>query len=83
MADPYEETEDTVLRVQDAVRALRAETLYDGGQMANGVSVQFLARLTILAHEARVLEHTTPFLVNEARRILGIDRGAHQTDSSR
>lgn len=64
--------EDTTQRVQDAVRALRAETLYEGGEKANGISVRFLARLTILADETGVGEHCTPVLVEEARRILGL-----------
>lgn len=60
--------EDTVCRVQDAVKALASESLYEGGKMENGVSVRFLQRMTILQDECGLM--TKPHevaLVAEAR----------------
>jgi hypothetical protein len=34
--------------IVDAVKALVSETLYEGGDKANGIAVRFLARMTIL-----------------------------------
>jgi hypothetical protein len=55
--------------VTDAIKALRSETLYEGGEKANGISVRFLMRLTVLANEAGILAYEDP-LVQEAIKAL-------------
>ena len=63
--------EDTVCRVQDAVKALVTESLYEGGKMENGVSVRFLQLMTILQDECGLMEKPhEKALVEEARASL-------------
>lgn len=60
---------DQTKAVQDAIKALRAEPVYEGGDKANGISVQFLMRLTLLESEAGLRDSSDP-LVQEARAAL-------------
>lgn len=48
-------SEVTVEVVLDCIRDLLREPFYEGWQMANGISVRFLARLTILQGEAGLI----------------------------
>lgn len=60
--------EDTVLTVQEAVRALRAEPVYEDGKKENGISARFLMRLTVVAAECGLMtEPHERALADEAR----------------
>lgn len=52
--------EDSVQVVQGCIRELVAEPVYEGGKMENGISVRFLARLTILQGEAGLIPTDGP-----------------------
>lgn len=41
-------TDEQAKEVTDAVQALCDEKMYEGNEMSNGVSVRFIARLTLL-----------------------------------
>ena len=43
---------DQTKLVKDAISDLVAEPIYEGGKKENGVSVRFLARITLLRHYA-------------------------------
>jgi hypothetical protein len=63
-------TSEQASAVTEAIKALVAEQLYETpGAPATGVSVAFLARLTILRAEAGLLSEDDP-LVIEARALL-------------
>lgn len=53
-------TDVTVDIVQDCIKDLVAEPVYEGGKMENGISVRFLARLTVLRGEAGLLDISDP-----------------------
>jgi hypothetical protein len=55
--------EDTVDQVQEAVRRLVGETLYEGGQMANGISVRFVARLSMLQNAVGLMPDDNPLVI--------------------
>ena len=55
--------------VEEAIKALRAEPLYEGGDKANGISTRFLMRMTLLEHAAE-LRHSDDPLVREAQAAL-------------
>lgn len=55
--------------VLDCIKALVAETLYEDGQTAKGVSTRFLARLTILQGEAGLIPTDGPLYL-EAEALL-------------
>ena len=59
--------------VQDCIKALVAEALYEDGQMAKGVSVRFLARLTILQGEAGLIPTDGP-LYREAEAMFAAEQ---------
>jgi hypothetical protein len=56
--------------VVQAINDLHAEPIYEGGQVARGISVRFLARMTLLRQAAGLLAHDDP-LVAEAEGIIG------------
>ena len=62
--------EDQVAGVQEATKALCDEPLYGGGKKENGVSVRFLARMSVLKLRAELVEPDDPLIV-EALAILG------------
>lgn len=62
--------EDDVAGVQDAVKALCEETLYEDGKKDNGVSVRFLARMSVLRLRAGMAKKDEP-LIAEALALLG------------
>ena len=62
--------EDMVLAMQEAVKALSEETLYEGGKKENGISVRFLARISILKLRAGLVQPDEP-IVAEALAMLG------------
>lgn len=64
--------EDSVSGMQEAVTALCAETLYEGGNKDNGVSVRFLARMSVLKLRAGLAKADDP-LIAEALAIVGED----------
>jgi hypothetical protein len=60
--------------VTKAIKALVAAPIYEGGDKANGISVEFLMRLSLLQYEAEldvphqmVAEATAYFAAKEAR----------------
>lgn len=57
---------ETVLEVQAAIKALAEEPVYENGDKANGISVRFLARLTLLKNAAELIAYDDPLVV-EAR----------------
>lgn len=61
--------DSTVEVVQQCIRELIAERIYEDGQMAKGISVRFLARLTILQGEAGLLPTDGAFY-KDAERVL-------------
>ena len=61
---PSEQVEE--LQVQ--VKALRNEMFYEDGLMKNGVSVKFLARISLLTHAAGL--DVPPDILAEAQRLL-------------
>lgn len=62
--------EDDVAGVQEAVTALCKEMLYEGGKKDNGVSVRFLARMSVLRFRAGLAKKDEP-LIAEALALLG------------
>jgi len=58
--------EDDVQQVKDCISDLNKETLYEKGRKDNGISVRFLARITLLQGAAGLLEYDDPMLL-EAR----------------
>lgn len=62
--------EDQVMAMQDAVRALCAEMLYEGRSKDNGVAVRFLARMQVLKLRAGLVRPDEP-IVAEALAMLG------------
>lgn len=62
--------EDDVLGVQEAVTSLLKEPVYEGGEKERGVSVRFLARLSVLKLRAGLATADDP-LIAEALAILG------------
>lgn len=54
--------------ITDAVKALLVETVYEGGAMANGIAVKFLARMTVLRAAAGF--KTDAALLEDAQRVL-------------
>ncbi len=61
--------EVTVSAVQEAIRDLTQETVYEDGDMSKGIGVRFLARLTVLRAEANLLSPNDP-LYREAVEML-------------
>lgn len=59
---------ETVREVQDAIKALASEPVYESGDKANGISVRFLARLTLLKNAAELVGYDDPLVV-EARQM--------------
>lgn len=59
---------ETVLEVQAAIKDLTEEPVYENGDKANGISVRFLARLTLLKNAAELIGYDDPLVV-EARAI--------------
>jgi hypothetical protein len=55
--------------IKEAIIALDREPLYEERDMRNGVSVRFLARMTMLKHKAGLLDGDSQ-LVIEASEIL-------------
>jgi hypothetical protein len=45
-------SEDQTKEVCDAIKALASTTIYEGGKKENGISVEFLMRLTLLQSAA-------------------------------
>ena len=62
--------EDMVLAMQEAVKALSEETLYEGGKKENGISVRFLARISILKLRAGLADASDPYIA-EGMKMLG------------
>jgi hypothetical protein len=62
-------TDVTVQVVQECIRDLLAEPIYEDRQMAKGISVRFLARLSILQGEAGLMSTKDPMYI-DAERIL-------------
>lgn len=62
---PGEQAEE----VTNAIKALRSEQVYEGGNKANGISVRFLMRLTMLEYAAGLKGDDDPLVV-EARNAL-------------
>ena len=64
--------EDTVNDVQTAIKDLCAETVYENGKKEDGISVRFLARLTLLRYAALMMKSEDMPLVYDAERELNI-----------
>jgi hypothetical protein len=62
--------DEQVAAMRDAVMALSNETLYEGGKMENGISVRFLARISVLKLRAGLVSADNPY-VAEGLAILG------------
>lgn len=62
--------DDQVASVQEAVKALCEETLYENGKKDDGVSVRFLARMSVLKLRAGLAKKDEP-LIAEALALLG------------
>jgi len=62
--------EDQVTGVTEAVKALCEETLYEDGKKDSGVSVRFLARMSVLKLRAGLAKADDPVIV-EALAIVG------------
>lgn len=64
---------DKAKAVEEAINALHQEQVYQNGNVSEGIAERFIARLTMLRHEAGVdlPEH----FVNEARSVLGDPSG--------
>jgi hypothetical protein len=62
--------DDQVASVRGAVEALLAEPLYEGGNKDAGVSVRFLARMSVLKYRAELATKEEPLIV-EALAIVG------------
>ena len=67
-------TSEDVEEVRDLVRALEAETVYENGRKEEGISVRFLARLTLLRDKVGL--DGPAELVAEARRLVAETEGA-------
>lgn len=65
--------EDQVEAVQEAVKALCNETLYEGAKKDNGIAVRFLARMQILKLRAGLVKPDEP-IVAEALAMFGETR---------
>jgi len=64
--------EDQTAGVQEAVRALCEEALYENGKKYQGISVRFLARLSVLKLRTGLARKDDPFIA-EALALLGED----------
>jgi hypothetical protein len=62
--------DDQVAGVTEAVQALCSETLYESGNKDLGVSVRFLARMSVLKYRAGLANADDPLIV-EALAIVG------------
>lgn len=62
--------EDQAGGVQEAVKALCEETLYENGKKDQGVSERFLARMSVLKLRAGLAQKDDP-LIAEALALLG------------
>jgi hypothetical protein len=62
--------EDTVAKLQKAVTALLSEQVYENGEKDKGISVRFLARMSVLKMRAE-LATSDESLIVEALKILG------------
>jgi hypothetical protein len=62
--------EDTVAKLQEAVTAILSEPVYENGEKDKGISVRFLARLSVLKMRAELATSDEP-LIAEALKILG------------
>lgn len=60
---------DEVDEVTAAIKALREEPVYENALKANGISVRFLMRITLLEAAANLRAHDDPLVV-EARAVL-------------
>ncbi len=58
--------------IRQAVKDLSATTLYENARKENGISVEFLCRLTLLKHAIGLIASDDPFVL-DARRELGQD----------
>lgn len=58
--------EDKANRVKQAVQDLRSTRVYENGRKADGISVEFLMRLSILGDEVGIEDNFQP-MVDEAR----------------
>jgi hypothetical protein len=63
-------SEDTVADVQRRIEELYAEPVYENGRKDDGISVRFLARLTMLRCDADLISAGDP-IVKDAERVLG------------
>lgn len=61
--------------VTDAIKALCAETLYEGGKKDNGVAVRFLARMTMLQLAAGIIGRDDP-MAREAIAMFASEQSA-------
>ena len=59
--------------VEDAIKALRSEPVYENGDKANGISTRFLMRVTLLEVAAE-LRHSDDPLAIEASAVLATSR---------
>ena len=66
-------TSEQAREVVDAVKALAAETVYEGGEKANGLSVRFIMRLNLLQSAAGL--EIPRELVDEAERFFAAEPG--------
>ena len=60
---------DQTKAVTDAITALCKENFYEGGEKENGVSVAFIARLTLLRASAGLLDSNDPLVIDAMREI--------------
>ncbi|MFA6213528.1 MAG: hypothetical protein WC714_29090 [Candidatus Obscuribacterales bacterium] len=63
--------ENTVAELQEAVNALLTEPVYEDGEKDKGISVRFLARISVLKLRAELATSDEP-LIAEALKILGV-----------
>jgi hypothetical protein len=72
---------EKAMDVEAAIKALRAEPVYEGGDRAKGISVKFLARVTLLEHAAEMRRPNDPMVV-EAKGLFGriVDMSADDFD---
>lgn len=62
---------EIVDEVKDTIHALVSEPVYDSGDISKGISVRFLARLTLLRNAAEMLQANDPLVVDAKRVING------------
>jgi len=62
--------EEQVSGVKEAVKALCEETLYEDGKKENGISVRFLARMSVLKLRSGMAKADDP-LIAEALALVG------------